>query len=64
MGKQKNTYVRGAMQAMQSFRNEIAKEIGLWTPSFERAPRKLPKEVIADEMSKRMIQLAENQIPR
>ncbi|ARU62393.1 hypothetical protein CBW65_16545 [Tumebacillus avium] len=61
MSKKKTAYVLGSQQAMQLFRYEIAREIGLGTSSFEKAPKRLKDEVITDAISKRMIELADVQ---
>lgn len=62
MSRKKNAFVLGSQQAMQVFRYEIAREIGLGTSNFEKAPKRLKDEVITDAISKRMIELADTQI--
>ncbi|TCP52468.1 small acid-soluble spore protein alpha/beta type [Tumebacillus sp. BK434] len=62
MSKKKTACVLGSQQAMQVFKYEIAREIGLGTSHYEKVPRRLKDEVITDAISKRMIELADTQI--
>ncbi len=62
MSKNRPTCVRGTAEAMQRFRYEIAKEIGIGTSPYEKSPKLLKDQVITDAVSKRMIDLAEQQM--
>ncbi|ASS75712.1 hypothetical protein CIG75_12435 [Tumebacillus algifaecis] len=60
----KKTIVLGGAQAMQTFRYEIAREIGLGSSVYEKAPKRWNGELISDAVSKRMIELADLQFKK
>jgi hypothetical protein len=61
--RKKAPVVLGAQNASQQFRCEVARELGIPIPNDEHKSNKVPKTpAIQDAMSKRMIELAEQQI--
>jgi hypothetical protein len=63
MTKQNKTIaVRGIAQASQRFRTEVARELGMDQPNAEPGHSYLAQTVITGELSKRMVELANQQL--